>query len=94
MINPSGQECYYGTRDIGGMKLDVDDVTGWGPENISVTPPPASGTYRVRVRNYRNTVPTTATVRVFKGGTMIDEQTHTFGTVQMTFWDVGSYDLP
>ena len=93
MINPSGSECYFASRQTGGMKLDVDDVTGFGPENISVISA-SSGEYRVRVRNYRNSVPTTATVRVYKGGTMIDQQVHTFGTTPMTFWDVGSYTLP
>ena len=93
MINPSLDECFYAQRLIGGMKLDVDDVTGYGPENISVLEP-ENGTYHVRIRNYRNTVPTTVTVRVYKGDAMIDEQTHTFGTVQMTFWDVGDYTLP
>jgi len=93
MIEPSGIECYYAARTIGGMNLDVDDVTGFGPENISVVSPSA-GSYRVRVRNYRNTVTTTATVRIFKGTAMIDQQSHTFGSVQMTFWDVGTYTLP
>ena len=39
-------------------------------------------------------VPTTATVRVYKGGALIDQQTHLFGLTQMTFWEVGSYTLP
>jgi uncharacterized protein YfaP (DUF2135 family) len=93
MIDPSGTECYFAAREVGGMKLDVDDTTGYGPENISVLTA-SNGTYQVRVRNYRNAVPTTATVRVYRGRTKIDEQTHTFDLTQMTFWDVGSYTLP
>ena len=94
MINPSGIECFYGAPNVGGMRLDVDNTSGYGPENITVNSP-INGTYTVRVQNYRNTVATTATVRIFKNETLIDTKSYTFSTTPpQTYWVVGSYTLP
>jgi uncharacterized protein YfaP (DUF2135 family) len=52
VVDPSGEECYYGHRvtKIGG-KLDVDDTDGFGPEVFTLANA-ASGKYQVRVKYY------------------------------------------
>ncbi|RMI14525.1 MAG: hypothetical protein D6681_05130, partial [Calditrichaeota bacterium] len=78
MINPAGVECFFAARNVGGMELDVDDIDGFGPENISVIEP-VPGNYIVRVVNFTGPggFGTTATVRIFKNGQLIDTQRHT-----------------
>jgi uncharacterized protein YfaP (DUF2135 family) len=49
VTDPNGEKCYFAHRTTAlGLMLDVDDVTGWGPENITVIRPPA-GEYLVQV---------------------------------------------
>ena len=52
VVDPSGEECYYGHRvtKIGG-KLDVDDTDGFGPEVFTLANA-AAGKYQVRVKYY------------------------------------------
>lgn len=96
MLNPAGQECYFLNPSIGGMVLDVDNMAGFGPENISVVSQ-VTGVYTVFVENFSGTTGLTATVKIFRYNQLsgheelIDEQTHLFATPDP--WDVGQYPL-
>lgn len=63
---PDGSHVYYSDRTGGTASLDIDNVCGFGPENIYVAPGNAdSGTYYVGIVHYSGTVyPTTSTIRV------------------------------
>lgn len=54
LIDPNGERCYYGhSVTTIGAELDVDDVDGYGPENIVLEPGEAiPGTYYVEVNYY------------------------------------------
>ena len=73
----SPNDCYYANRtpawDAAGTaddpRLDIDDVNGFGPENINVDAPVVGNTYRVGIHYYsaHGAGPTTVTVRVYCG---------------------------
>ena len=52
VIEPTGEECYYGNSQtqIGGS-LDVDVTTGYGPEVYTLAAP-TQGTYQIKVKYY------------------------------------------
>jgi hypothetical protein len=71
-------DCYYANRtpawDAGGTaddpRLDIDDVEGFGPENINVDSPVAGATYRVGIHYYDDDIwngATNVTVRIYCG---------------------------
>ena len=68
---PDGSRIWYVNPSSGttGGQLDVDDVDGFGPENIFFESAPPSGTYTVRVDHYFGTSPTGYTVTVTSNGT-------------------------
>lgn len=93
----SDDDCYYGNCQGGRLSwppsgteddpsLDIDDVDGFGPENINVESP-IDGTYRVAIDAFRGAANTT--VRVYCGGSTTDPR-QTFGPV---FIDSGPNDL-
>src|SRR5690606_23062342 len=51
LIDPAGQRCSYQAKTVGTMQLDVDNTSGYGPENIYVARA-TRGTYSVEVQNY------------------------------------------
>lgn len=52
VIEPGGEECYYGHRNTStGGSLDVDIVNGYGPEIYTRTAP-LKGNYRIKVKYY------------------------------------------
>lgn len=52
VIEPDGEECYYGHRNTStGGSLDVDIVDGYGPE-IYTRSTPLKGNYTIRVKYY------------------------------------------
>ena len=52
VTDPFGEKCYYAHKTTAsGLALDVDDVTGYGPENITCVSPPA-GDYLVQVHYF------------------------------------------
>jgi hypothetical protein len=74
--------------------LDIDDVVGFGPENINLLEP-ADGQYAVHVHAFdlRDDATVTATVHVWLGGihtwtgdVVLDEQNQ--------LWPVGTIDWP
>ena len=71
-------DCYYANRtpswDAAGTaddpRLDIDDVEGFGPENINVDSPVVGGTYRVGIHYYDDDIcncATAVTVRIYCG---------------------------
>ena len=63
---PDGSHVYYSSRTGSTASLDIDNVCGFGPDNIYVSPGNAdSGTYYVGIVNDSGTAhPTTSTIRV------------------------------
>lgn len=71
----SADDCYFaGTnRNWGGgnknPSLDIDDLEGFGPENINIEAP-ADGDYTVGVGMYTHDSDATVTVKIFVGGAL------------------------
>ena len=69
----SNDDCYFGgtNQNWGGgnlnPSLDIDDLSGFGPENINIESP-ADGDYTVGVGMYSGSTQTVVTVRIFIGG--------------------------
>jgi hypothetical protein len=91
------EDCYYANCrgsalmwPPGGSEddplLDIDDVDGFGPENINIERP-ADGTYRVAIDAFRGAANTT--VRIYCGGSTAEPR-QTFGPV---FIDSGPNDF-
>jgi hypothetical protein len=92
----------------GDATLDIDDKDGFGPENINISNTPSAGTYEIGVafycshsvaRNPGDRVnpgdgPTSATVKVYCGGSLVA----TYGNISLTktgqFVDVASVTWP
>ncbi|MBN1627070.1 MAG: PASTA domain-containing protein, partial [Deltaproteobacteria bacterium] len=51
--------CFYDTREIPGASLDLDDMTSYGPETITITSF-SPGTYRYYVHDFTNRTSTTS----------------------------------
>jgi hypothetical protein len=71
-------DCYYANRtpswDAAGLpddpRLDIDDVEGFGPENINVDSPVVGASYRVGIHYYDDDIcncATNVTVRIYCG---------------------------
>jgi uncharacterized protein YfaP (DUF2135 family) len=69
----SNDDCYYAgrTRTWGGgnanPSLDIDDLNGFGPENIEIESP-ADGNYTVGVGMYSHSRDANVAVKIFVGG--------------------------
>lgn len=81
-IAPDGSECWYHAPDGGGMRLDVDDVDGYGPENMTVEIPQYDGNgYQYFVRYYDahgQTADVNVTVQVYQEEVLTNTYTHIF----------------
>jgi hypothetical protein len=105
-------DCYYGNCDFSSgdvlewydpgpddnPRLDIDNTTGFGPENINVDEP-EPGTYRVGIHAFRGSA--RVTVRIYCGGST-DEPRQTFGPVSLSgrgasfdnhFWRVADVEI-
>jgi murein DD-endopeptidase MepM/ murein hydrolase activator NlpD len=74
-----GHHAYYASKlAVPNGVLDYDDVDGFGPETFTVSSRPSGVTYTVSVHYYSDHGhgPTTATVKIYVGGTL----TQTFST--------------
>jgi hypothetical protein len=71
--------------------LDVDDVNGYGPENININRP-APGNYNVGVHFYdgHGAFSTVATVKIFVQGALIGEYTRQINCSQPVWWNVAT----
>ena len=107
----STQDCYYGNCTYsppnwdtvagftdGDPKLDIDDLNGYGPENINIESPEA-GTYVIGVHAFSGNgtsgggfTPTDVTIKVFLGGALADEY---YGHLQSDddYWTVARVDV-
>jgi len=96
-IDPNGERCYYG-NDITalGAELDVDDVDGYGPENIIMSPGEAiAGTYYVEVNYYDNDgwvggIDATVTITLHEGSA--NEISNTYGPYHIAVYDYNGSD--
>lgn len=67
--------CYFGNETTSwGATLDIDDLNGFGPENITIESP-ADGRYTVGVGIYGDDEATDVTVKIFIGGQLEFNQT-------------------
>ena len=99
----SADSCYYGNCKAtslnraewdgvagvtgGDPTLDIDDLSGYGPENINVDFP-VDGTYTIGVHAYSFTIdPTYATVKVFINGALAYEDARELSAGR-DFWEV------
>ena len=75
-------------------RLDIDDTTGWGPENINIDEP-ANATYEIYVHYYSddNQGPSEARIRVYLSGTQVFEDTAVL-TQTGKVWRVGKIQWP
>ncbi|MEW5853364.1 MAG: hypothetical protein AB2A00_31580 [Myxococcota bacterium] len=75
--------------------LDVDDVNGYGPENINLEDP-AANTYKVGVHYFATHGGSSAvpcTVKIFVGSSLAGEFTRTL-TTEDVFWEVAEITIP
>lgn len=89
--NPRPSWADAGTDDD--AHLDLDDRSGYGPENINVLAP-KDGTYLVRVHYFEDNGDgdVLATVRVYSYGVLVDTVTETLSRDQV--WEVGQVNWP
>jgi hypothetical protein len=80
---------YNSVSSTTGGQLDVDDVDGYGPENIFYEETPPAGTYTVKVDHFSGASPTNYTVTITNNGStqsysgsISSNQTATIDTVQ------------
>ena len=64
ITDPEKFTCFYSNKSSSNMRLDVDNTSGYGPENIYVTKV-KKGTYTISVKNYSRGEGTEATIYVF-----------------------------
>lgn len=65
IIEPNGAHVYYAARNGTTARLDFDNTTGFGPENIFVARGTAlAGIYQVFIIHYSGGLPTTSTIAI------------------------------
>jgi hypothetical protein len=107
----SQQDCYYGNCtwsppdwdgvsgfSAGDPKLDIDDLTGFGPENINIDNP-VNGVYVIGIHAFSGNgtpgggfTPTDLTVKVFLGGALAAELFGHFDR-NRDFWTAARVDI-
>ena len=70
---PSGDECYFGNTQVsGGCELDIDDLDGSNPENMSVPADARPGLYRFWVVNYGGGEGASGTLNIYRDGSLVE----------------------
>ncbi|HON18563.1 MAG TPA: carboxypeptidase regulatory-like domain-containing protein [Salinivirgaceae bacterium] len=67
--------CYYANRNVGVAMLDVDDVTSYGPETITITQL-NNGSYRYSVHNYSDQT-MDGGLGIYQSPTLVEVYNHT-----------------
>jgi len=71
ILEPGGGEISWGRpSSASGGFLDVDDINGFGPENVFYDRAPPAGDYRIEVRHWSGALPVRYTVTVNRGGSV------------------------
>jgi hypothetical protein len=84
--------AWFGPSEDDDPRLDLDDVDGFGPENINIRRP-APGRYRVGVHAYAGFA--RVTVRIYCGGSTTEPR-QTFGPIALDhrrMWRVADVDI-
>jgi hypothetical protein len=68
IFEPSGTEIAYTNRYSEKGYLDIDDIDGYGPENVFYENGHDSGSYRVEVHHFSGELPTSYTVTITDNG--------------------------
>lgn len=101
----TGNDCYFGnctgtglewgaTGAAGNPVLDVDDVNGYGPENIYLTSGAEAGEYRIIIHNYDGTVGEVATVRIYLNDVEVRRYVSSpLNATTALYWEVAKVDL-
>ncbi len=89
-----GSHCYWIDDEVtsGGwnMELDVDNTSGYGPENIRIYTAPSGSTIRCFVNYFSGSISQNATVYVYQNGVLSDTFTNTFSSTDANY--SSSYD--
>ena len=100
-----GSHCYWIVDEVtsGGwnMELDVDNMSGYGPENIRIYEAPSGSTIRCFVNYWSGSISQNATVYVYQNGVLYDTFTKTFSSTDANYsstydensWHVVSYTV-
>jgi hypothetical protein len=75
VVTPSGREIYYAASSADSGRLDRDDTSGTGPENVFWETSPPAGTYLVCVNAYSISTPTGFRLTVARDG--VTQETRT-----------------
>ena len=101
IFDPEGDVCFCNPEPTWGDSLDttddptldLDDMYGYGPENINIEEP-ADDTYTIAVHYYQDNGggATTATVRIYLWGALVQE---TYALMEKReIWNVGTVSWP
>lgn len=97
--NAAPYDCYWFNPDAnwgadGTAKVDLDDVTGAGPEQITHSNPAAAGTYSIGVHYYaaNGYGVSNATVQIHQAGVLLLEK-QKGGLTMNQFWYVGDWAM-
>ncbi|QIL70757.1 hypothetical protein G7048_10515 [Diaphorobacter sp. HDW4B] len=73
VLTPSGAHCMHSRRSIANeCSLDIDDVRGVNPENISIPPTSPKGNYRFSVVNYSGQPDIPGVLTVYKDERLVE----------------------
>ena len=72
------------------MELDVDNISGYGPENIRIYEAPSGSTIRCFVNYFSGSISQNATVYVYQNGVLYDTFSKTFSSTDVNY--SSSYD--
>ena len=98
-------DCYFGNcmtglewgvaGPAGNPTLDLDDVQGYGPENVNIEAPTDGTTYKVSVHYWSDDGlgSTTATIRIYLSGQLQFEAAQSLNATGRT-WDVATIAWP
>jgi hypothetical protein len=92
VVTPSSSEIFYGNTSADGGVLDVDDVNGRGPENVTFATA-ANGTYAFSAVYFSGSGATPVTILVIHNGRLVGTFSDTLSAPGDTF-SAGTITLP